>query len=1151
MSAETAKRMLEKVDERRKTGKAILAKRTKRALAAPISLKIVIIGCIGIIIAVIAYYRNRDTDYLQENVEIQVNVHVKRGVFMYRIAIAGLVSLLLVTFLWFRKAVPGYRRTKGSKDKVIQSVSSELVNDDGNIKGIKGIPESKAPGAENIFGQRRLTPSRNFALFDDEGKFQVDTEVDRSSLRRYLASSRFVGLSKESFELLSEHIEWVHLSTDKILFREGDDNSSGLYIVVRGTIGIFRTFEGEEILLSEFSKGHHLGEDALLGDTPRSFTCGATSECDLLRIPKESFEKVASERPEIIVSFIRTTMARHWRAAHASMSEFFDLPPPLGSDEVRAFDKFFDEKSSEMKMFAEQKNQLRLNAGETFIISGDSATNRMYVVLQGKVCIENDSGDRVELGLGSVIGALSFFTAAPHEFTARAITLVQLFPLRKSRIEQSPEQFIVKIARRVALVMRPTLTSFATQGFQTMWLKGGSTLYSHGDLVTHLYIIINGRLRVFTGDPALSTKHTADIGRGSCVGEMSMISNHDMHAGTVVALRDTELVTLSVEGFRILQESCPAPVLRTVSQCLAERLRCLTAKSTNLAKKSTIALVPLSAEVDTKQFAVKVKRALQESFGKVCLLNESLIHEILGDETADLFSPYFRSKITQLLGEHESSNHFILLEAGQEISQWTRSCLRQADLIFLIAYPDSSPIVSDVENDLFWSNSSEASLSNIELVLVHPDDEILPSNTRKWFRGRELHAFHHVRMNDYAHYARIARYISGHTTGVVLSGGGARGLAHLGVLKCLEEQSIPVDYICGVSQGSLMAALYAKFESHNGLEKDAKEASRRMGDIWDLLSDATFPIMSYFSGYKFNTQIKKILGENTCIEDLWIPYFCITTNVSQSDISVHRTGPLWRAVRASMTLLEYLPPMWQDGDIFIDGGYINNLPVDVMNELYVPELTVAVDVENKDDAYLKNISNYGDHLSGSWVLLHRLWCFVNPFAERIVIPRYSEIVNSLSFLNHNRNIRRFLNENMVDLYLRPELGDVKLLDYHKYSQIVDIGYKYATAKVTEWKLRAGSEFAHIRGHHARSMVHSLSLVNLRRASSRGVKYKTHRLISSDSLSMSYQKTRSRSVDRGKSKRSMSAVISPSLFGDLKPNLPKPEPGTTRDRTNTM
>jgi CRP-like cAMP-binding protein len=166
-----------------------------------------------------------------------------------------------------------------------------------------------------------------------------------------------------------------------------------------------------------------------------------------------------------------------------------------------------------------------------------------------------------------------------------------------------------------------------------------------------------------------------------------------------------------------------------------------------------------------------------------------------------------------------------------------------------------------------------------DLVLLHPPTTVLPRGTRFWFGARpQLHRFHHVQLGCAEHMDRLARYVAGKSIGVVLSGGGARGLAHLGVLQSFAEQQVPVDYIGGTSQGSFMGALYASQAQHHPaalsqMRVRTHALAERMGSIKSLLSDATFPMLSYFAGAKFGANIRELLGGRTRIEDLWIPFF--------------------------------------------------------------------------------------------------------------------------------------------------------------------------------------------------------------------------------------------------------------------------------------
>ena len=208
----------------------------------------------------------------------------------------------------------------------------------------------------------------------------------------------------------------------------------------------------------------------------------------------------------------------------------------------------------------------------------------------------------------------------------------------------------------------------------------------------------------------------------------------------------------------------------------------------------------------------------------------------------------------------------------------------------------------------------------------------------------------------------------------MLGGGGARGIAHLGIIKALQEAGIMVDVVGGTSIGAFVGALVAGYPDYWSMWRHLRDFSARSSSYLHLLSDVTYPYTSLLTGHSLNRSVWKVFGD-TCIEDLWLPYFCLTTDITSCRERVHQTGTLWRYCRASMSLAGYFPPLCDGSDgeygLLLDGGYMNNLPIDKMQSLYPSTSTIiAVDVSKEVNLPSKT---YGDSVSGWWIMLRRIF----------------------------------------------------------------------------------------------------------------------------------------------------------------------------------
>ena len=318
----------------------------------------------------------------------------------------------------------------------------------------------------------------------------------------------------------------------------------------------------------------------------------------------------------------------------------------------------------------------------------------------------------------------------------------------------------------------------------------------------------------------------------------------------------------------------------------------------------------------------------------------------------------------------------------------------------------------------------------------------MPSDTARWMEPRTVNRHFHLRDLGRDEVDRIVRYVLQRELGLVLSGGGARAFAHVGVLRAIREAGLSVDFIIGVSMGAIIGGRQALSDDIEQMVPGLKRQMTR------AFSDYTLPIVSLARGRRFDRCLSDLFGDAK-IEDLWTPYFCVSSNLTKADTVIHRTGPMWRAIRASGGLPGLVPPVVDDGDLLYDGALMNNLPIDIMRQEIRNGPVIAVDVVPPVDLNLHTPQLYSP--SGWRLALNRL----NPFTTAMSIPGIVSILQRAGQLPslHTRRLR--LAAELADLYVRPPVEQIKILDFSIAETAVDIGYDCGATAIGDWMAARG------------------------------------------------------------------------------------------------
>ncbi|XP_077180276.1 patatin-like phospholipase domain-containing protein 6 isoform X7 [Paroedura picta] len=679
---------------------------------------------------------------------------------------------------------------------------------------------------------------------------------------------------------------------------------------------------------------------------------------------------------------------------------------------------------------------------------------------------------------GEMVGQLAVLTGEPLIFTIKANRDCTFLKISKSdfyEIMREQPSVVLSVAHTVAARMSPFVRQM---DFAIDWMavEAGRALYRQGDKSDCTYIVLNGRLRSVIQKGNGKKELVGEYGRGDLIGVVEALTRQ-ARATTVHAVRDTELAKLPEGTLNNIKRRYPQVVTRLIhllSQKILGNLQQLrgpfrgpslsvasSSELTNPASNlSTVAVLPVCDDVPTAAFTLELKHALN-AIGPTLLLTSDVIRARLGASALDSIHEY---RLSGWLAQQEDIHRIVLYQTDYTLTPWTVRCIRQADCILIVGLGDQEPMLGELEQML--EHTAVRALK--QLILLHREDGPSPARTVEWLNMRSWCSGHlHIKCprrvfsrrspnklremyekvfeknaDRHSDFSRLARVLTGNTIALVLGGGGARGCSHIGVIKAMEEAGLPIDLIGGTSIGSFIGALYAEERSAVRTKQRAREWAKNMNSVFATVLDLTYPITSMFSGSAFNASIHKVFQDKQ-IEDLWLPYFNVTTDVTASAMRVHKDGSVWRFVRASASYTPYLPPLCdpKDSHLLVDGCYVNNVPADIARNMGA-KTVVAIDVGSQDET---DLCNYGDSLSGWWLLWKRL----NPWAEKVKVPDMAEIQSRLAYVSCVRQLEVVKSSSYCE-YIRPPIDRFKTMDFGKFDEIYDVGYQHGKVVFDGW-----------------------------------------------------------------------------------------------------
>jgi predicted acylesterase/phospholipase RssA/CRP-like cAMP-binding protein len=575
-------------------------------------------------------------------------------------------------------------------------------------------------------------------------------------------------------------------------------------------------------------------------------------------------------------------------------------------------------------------------------------------------------------------------------------------------------------------------STFADLRSRISWrtIRRGTAPFQQGEPADGWYVVASGRLVLVRREPDGRETTLGEVGRGDSLGETALLAGA-AHEATPYAVRETDLLYFPRAELEELLERHPRVAL---SIARAAVRRSLGAREAARAPTSVnIAVVPAHPGAAVASL-VRALTASLARLGSTLHVTPSRADELgrMG-EVLKLPDghPGWRA-LSAWLEERAAEHRFLVLEAGAFQRTWARRALAEADHVLLVADARHPPSPHALELDLLAPSGGRFHAQRT-LVLLHPPGTTLPRGTARWLDARDVQHHQHVRHDRRADVDRLARTLAGEAVSLVLGAGGARGLAHIGVLRALAEADVPVDHVGGASIGAMIGALHAMGRTPDEIAEMAKSiaATRPFFEL-------ALPITSLVRGRRVEHAARMAFGDTT-IEDLWVPFFCNSCDLTSFRDIVHERGELAPAILASGALPGVLPPRPWGRQLLVDGGTTYMLPGALMRARSRGPM-IAVDVSPE-----RELECAPDPEPTSWASLWRRLRSSEPRA-----PTANEVFwRSVGFLSTQRTAEVARD---AELFLQPRVERSGTVELDSLPRIVELGYHHARERLATFRI---------------------------------------------------------------------------------------------------
>ena len=607
--------------------------------------------------------------------------------------------------------------------------------------------------------------------------------------------------------------------------------------------------------------------------------------------------------------------------------------------------------------------------------------------------------------------------------------------------------------------------------------KKGSLIYREGSAADALYCVISGRIVIYTGGDLEHRNVLEYLHRGKYFGIISLLTG-DAHSVSAEALNDSLLLVISKENFSLILKKIPRLAI-DLSQTLSRRLKNKDLHQKTVFESTVISVFSSYSQVGKTMYALNLALSLRQETGKrvaildivprdkgyslpakleiaegfpvydLCLpaksaqgFKDSMRQSRFGvdlacfsyDEENVLCVRSLLEAVSTLVNDY----HYLILDLPAGMDRFVYEVLNQSDIINILSSPEevdlkrTRNLVERLKVDFGFPAAKIRTIVNeYKLSKLTHDEQveligqpIYATLPKIEFSGDDRLALSHPDSEYAKAIRRIARQTGDCLVGLALGVGFAYGFCHIGVLKVIEEEHIPIDAISGSSIGAVIAGLWATGRSSEEILRITSEF-KQFKYIWGFV-DLTIPFLGFIKGNKLHSFLKKHFGNKT-FHDVRCPLRIVASDVKHKESRVIDKGPLVDAIMASCAMPGVFLPVKFKEDMLFDGGVINPLPTEALLKMGIRKI-IAVNVTPSRQDMLKEYEKIKEDLGVQKPVARRMFSLLAYLKAKFKTNILDIVFSSIEILQSEVAQKE---AQLADLVIHPDTRGLHWLELHK------------------------------------------------------------------------------------------------------------------------